>query len=198
MEKNYWNNYYTVNNLPFENSSFATFVLNYTSQNDSLLDVGCGNGRDSIYFSKNNLQVLGIDQSSKAISNLKKYEDKNLLFDIVDVKNIDLNMFDNLYLRFLLHAINEEEEDALLKWASRNVNKYIFIENRIFEDYKTKLNHYRRLEAKEVIESKIEKLGFKILYSEVSKNFSSYKKHYNVEDLKIDPLLLRLVASKVQ
>ena len=117
-----------------------------------------GNGRDSIYFSKNNLQVLGIDlESSNFISNLKKYEDKNLLFDIVDVKKYRfMNMFDNLYLRFLLYAIRIKE-DAFIKMGLYKVNKYIFIENRIFEDYKTKLN--TTLEAKEVIESKIEKIG---------------------------------------
>ena len=33
----------------------------------SLIDIGCGNGRDSIFFSKNNFHVTGIDISQKAI-----------------------------------------------------------------------------------------------------------------------------------
>ena len=37
-----------------------------------MFDIGCGNGRDTIFFNRLNLNCYGIDQSSKAIEINKK------------------------------------------------------------------------------------------------------------------------------
>jgi len=60
---NYWNSYYN-NNVKFKESSFARFVkkkINKVKKNAKLIDIGCGNGRDSFFFSKNGLKVTAID-----------------------------------------------------------------------------------------------------------------------------------------
>ena len=73
----------------------------------------------------------------------------------------------------------------------------IFIETRVEEEatVNTKQDHFRRYFKEEDFLKKILNLGFEILYSETSHNFSKYKKLYNVSDLNNDPLLLRAVIS---
>ncbi len=56
-----------------------------------IMDIGCGNGRDSIYFSQNGLEVTGVDASEEAISYLNQYNMKNSMFvcdDFVTCKSI--------------------------------------------------------------------------------------------------------------
>ena len=46
---NYWNNYYD-NFEKFKESSFARFVKKKIKKNSKIIDIGCGNGRDSFFF----------------------------------------------------------------------------------------------------------------------------------------------------
>ena len=52
----YWDNFYKKKKLTLKPSKFAIFckkiLKNYKG---TLYDIGCGNGRDSIYFNKNNI-----------------------------------------------------------------------------------------------------------------------------------------------
>src|SRR5437870_4336134 len=61
----YWDKFYKAGNNTFAPSSFAEFVIKsgYLKAGDSLLDVGCGNGRDTFYFLSNGINALGIDGS---------------------------------------------------------------------------------------------------------------------------------------
>ena len=119
---------------------FSSFVIKKIEKDKSLLDVGCGNGRDSIFFSDKKIKTTGIDYSDIAISNLKKYENSYLKFTVADIENINSSLgsikFDYAYCRFLLHSIDELTEQALFKWMSENIAQYIFIETRIEEDLK--------------------------------------------------------------
>ena len=44
---NYWDKYYSKHQT-FNNSDFVEFSKPFIK--DSVIDIGCGNGRDSIYF----------------------------------------------------------------------------------------------------------------------------------------------------
>ena len=62
-EIEYWNNFYHSFTVK-ESSDFSKFVMNYFKDHslDKILDAGCGNGRDSIFFSTK-YNVIGIDNS---------------------------------------------------------------------------------------------------------------------------------------
>jgi len=198
--KNFWDNYYKNKKSIFTNSPFSKFVKKYLNENSSIIDIGCGDGRDSIYFAKNKIFTEGVDISKKAIEINKKYENKFLKFTLLDLREINRihNIYDFAYCRFLFHSISKDIEDNLLIWLSNNIKNLIFIETRISdEEFKNaKLDHYRRYFNEEDFKNKLKSLEFKIIYSKASKNFSRYKKEYDVKDLKHDPLLLRMIISK--
>lgn len=196
---NYWNNYYLKKSKVLPNSDFSLFVKPKLQQNSTLIDIGCGDGRDSIYFSQNKVFTTGVDISDEIIKKNNLNLNKYLEFKVLDLENIsNLNeKYDFAYCRFLFHAINENIEDELFNWFKKNINSKIFIETRV-KDSKQKIikeSHYRRYFKEEYFVDKVKKAGFEILYKESSRNFSKYKNIYNVKDVNHDPLLLRMVIA---
>ncbi len=198
MDKNFWEQYYSINKEPFQPSSFAREVIQNISKNSTLLDVGCGNGRDSIFFANNSIKTTGIDQSETVIKNLKKYENSHLIFRVDDINNLKEQKYDYAYCRFLLHSLNENEEDALLAWIKGNISKKIFVESRVDIDKEKyeKTTHYRRLMNIDKFCKKLELYQFKIEGQEISDKFSIYENKYNVSDVVFNPMLIRLIISK--
>ena len=195
----FWNKYYTESKKILPNSNFAEFTKKYLQKEESLIDIGCGDGRDSVFFSKQNIFTTGVDFSNLAIEKNTKLENFYLKFEHLNLNDIQSyeNFFDYAYCRFLFHAINVDIENSLFIWFKQNIKKMIFIETRVQEEstVKKENDHFRRYFREEDFLNKILKHRFKILYSETSTNFSKYKKVYNVTDLTHDPLLLRVVIS---
>lgn len=116
--------FYENNNKPFPPSEFAKFVLNYLEDGKNLVELGCGNGRDSIFFASNKIKVFGIDQVIGEIEFLnKEFQSDNLKFMCLDFTNLYLDYkFDYVYSRFTLHSIDEEAEDRVLTWVLNHLN----------------------------------------------------------------------------
>ena len=192
---NYWNSYYN-NNIKFKESSFARFVkkkINKVKKNAKLIDIGCGNGRDSFFFSKNGLKVTAIDISNKAIANNSLQQDPNLKFIRLDVaRNIMSGKFDLIYCRFFLHAINDEAKNKLVlllkKIKKKNTLAFFEFRNhkdKIFKKKGRKHNdiiefekgHFRRvINPNEFIKKIKNKIKCKVVYKRSSKNLSIVKK----------------------
>ena len=79
----FWNSYYKVS-FADENSSFSKWILKKTNNKNNIIDIGCGNGRDTFFFSKYFKNVYGADMSKIAINkNQIKTKDnyfKNIVF----------------------------------------------------------------------------------------------------------------------
>jgi 2-polyprenyl-3-methyl-5-hydroxy-6-metoxy-1,4-benzoquinol methylase len=70
-KNDYWDLFYN-NNKPLLPSQFATFIANeYLGIKSTVIDVGCGNGRDSLFFMNLGFKVIGIDASKKAIESIQ-------------------------------------------------------------------------------------------------------------------------------
>ena len=192
---NYWNNFYG-GKKKFRESSFARFVLKKIKKRKNLkiIDIGCGNGRDSFFFSKKKFYVTGIDISNKAIKENMTNENKYLKFLRFDIEKNKLNKkFDIIYIRFFLHAINTNGEKNLLNLI-KNISKkgsLVFFEFRNWRDTifgKSKIyknneiiefekGHYRRIiDPKVFIQLFLKKIKSKLLYFKSSKNLSIVKK----------------------
>ncbi len=52
----YWNQYYKKGEAPSEGSTFAASVLCHIDKEHDLLELGCGNGRDAFFFSRNGVK----------------------------------------------------------------------------------------------------------------------------------------------
>ena len=50
--RSYWENYYRENPDPNGESPFARFVSGFISAEDKMYELGCGNGRDSVFFGR--------------------------------------------------------------------------------------------------------------------------------------------------
>lgn len=202
----YWNQYYEKNLQEIQRpSNFAETILPHLKSGKSLLDLGCGNGRDSIYFMECGLQVTGIDASEEAINKLNALGMENSNFicdDFVSSKALYQLQYDYIYSRWTMHAISERQEDELL-WNVSDALKeggLFFIEARSIHDElygKGKCvdkdafiyhNHFRRFIDREVFIEKLRRYGFQVVSVEEGKNFSKTEKS--------NPVLLRITASK--
>tara|TARA_B100000029_G_scaffold180213_1_gene177895 strand:+ start:159 stop:797 length:639 start_codon:yes stop_codon:yes gene_type:complete len=193
---NYWESFYKKK-INFKESTFAKFVykkIKNKKLNGTLIDIGCGNGRDSVFFSKKNFKVLGIDIAKNAVKNELIYKKKNLTFKKFDIeKNTMSKKFDYIYSRFFLHAINDNTENKLIYLIRRlkKKNSYIFFEFRNHKDniFRNKKiikhnqilqfenGHYRRIiDPKKFIEKFFKKIKCKVIYNKSSKNLSVVKK----------------------
>ncbi len=203
--KAYWKEYYKNNPNPVEPSSFAKFISGFICPGKSLVELGCGNGRDAVFFAKNNIQTTAIDQVEEEMDYLnKKYSLYNLDFKTEDFTNLDCDQtYDYIYSRFTLHSIDQEAEARVLKWIGsqlnkkgkfflevRSINDPMFTKGDKISDNENVTTHYRRyLDLNETIK-KIEKNGLTVIYKLESQGLSPYG-----DD---DPMLIRLVAVKVE
>jgi ubiquinone/menaquinone biosynthesis C-methylase UbiE len=101
-------------------SDFKRYVVK------TLLELGCGQGRDSIFFASNGLNVHAIDSSKVAIENInQKIKEKNIAlhlshFEVRQDLPFDSNYFDALYSHMFYNMrFTDEELSYLFKESSR-------------------------------------------------------------------------------
>lgn len=78
--------------------NFSNFIKEkLTSLKDiNVLDIGCGNGRNSFYLAAQNFSVIGLDFSAKAINKAKGKTKENTDFFVADLGN-KWNFADNYF-----------------------------------------------------------------------------------------------------
>ncbi len=147
----YWNDYYARRRpeepwslLP---SQFATYVANETSPG-RMLEIGCGNGRDTLFFTSVGYQVQGVDYCQTAIGicrdraqglGLKAEFETLNLYDVAQVTAFAADhaeAYDTVYARFFVHAITELGEEELFKLCAAVLKPggRAFLEFRTTED----------------------------------------------------------------
>jgi tellurite methyltransferase len=121
IDKNYWNNYYSINSETKINSSFSEFISSFLTEDDRMIELGCGDGRDAFYFAKKGLVVHAIDQSEEIIKVNKTKNTDGVFFHCADF-TIDPVFLDrdqrvkHVYSRFTLHSINKIDFESTLDW----------------------------------------------------------------------------------
>lgn len=173
----YWNKFYKKFNLA-KPSSFAEFVykkIKVKKKLLSIIDIGCGNGRDTFFFLKKGFLTVGLDKSKVAIVKNKKKNKNFVKFDICK-KNFLKKKYDIIYCRFFLHSINSKQEsiffDNLKKISKKNTT--IYLEFRTDKDPLLKkgqflslnervFGHYRRFININQFKEAVALKGFKII-----------------------------------
>ena len=208
-DRSYWDSFYKKGNTYNAPSKFAEYVLKYTKSGRKLLELGCGNGRDSLFFASKKLHVVGIDSAQEIINKLREDNEKeDALFvcdDFTIASTLYQQQYDYCYSRFTLHAINEKQQESLLKnvYNSLKTSKeggYFFIEVRSINDEifgKGELagrnayvyeGHYRRFIVKTELEEQLKEYGFAIIETAEERKFAPFGDQ--------DPLIIRIVAKK--
>lgn len=191
----YWNQYYKKNGAPEKQSLFAEWVLDKFVKNkigSHLLELGCGNGRDSEYFFRHGLNVTAIDASEVSVQILqRKFENENINFicdDFVCSSFVYCSQYDYVYSRFSLHAINEVQEIELINNVHKALREkgYFFVEVRSVNDELYGKGepvgtdefiydgHYRRFIQIEKLKKRLMDVGFDIVSSEEKRGFAPY------------------------
>jgi SAM-dependent methyltransferase len=84
--------------------------------NSSILDAGCGNGRNLVYFLRNGNEVFGVDQNPEAIKQVRalamalapKLPVENFQISSIEQMPFDSNRFDAVICSAVLHFAQNE------------------------------------------------------------------------------------------
>ena len=201
----YWNRYYRNKVCSTKPSPFAQYVATLVEPGKQMVDLGCGNGRDTLYFAGLGLKVIGIDLSLSAIQMLESQNAANASFfcgDFICHSNHTLECYDYAYSRFTIHAINPKQETMLLQtmYHALKPGGKFFVEVRSVHDPlygKGKQvernaffydNHYRRFIVLDELVQSLERCGYRIEYAKEQTGFAPYGND--------DPPVIRVVAVK--
>ncbi len=201
----YWNQYYKNRICSEEPSPFAQYVATLVQPGRKLVELGCGNGRDAVYFASQGLLVTALDLSLEAIETLSARNIPGAQFICADFIAADCHApscYDYAYSRFTLHAINQKQETMLLRAMFRSLKPggKLFIEvrsvndplfgkgrqlerNAFFYD-----NHYRRFIVLSELLDHLQAEGYRVEYARESTGFAPYGND--------DPPVIRVVAVK--
>lgn len=212
----YWEKAYATTthlNIPKQSSPFCDFVVSHPLflKDGDLLELGCGNGRDSFKLASTGVQITAIDASTNAIEAntlALKTEDSDkpsaLKFQAVKIESSEslqeFNHVKQVYARFFIHAIPPHVEAIVLKFLEGlQMGSTLFFEYRTTKDplleksQKIGVNegiytHYRRFIDHEAFIKELKAKGYVVDYEAEADDFSV------VEGDK--PFLGRVIAHK--
>ena len=127
MQDSFWNSHYQAFSLQ-EPSGFASYCLQgQLRASDTVVELGCGNGRDGLALGQTVSRYTGLDACAVAVSNFQKVVSgldqgvsSKMAVQQADFTDLDFNTFGEgakrlvIYSRFSLHSINYQEADRLL------------------------------------------------------------------------------------
>lgn len=93
----------------------------------TVLDLGCGQGRDSIFLASLGYQVTAVDNSKIGVTQMIKKSKKqklNVKSIVADIINLKLNeKFDTILFDMLLHSFEKSQQSEILRKYSDSLNK---------------------------------------------------------------------------
>ncbi len=183
MNKEYWEKFYRDNKIISEPTEFAKFCLPYIPNNTLLLDIGCGNGRDTYFFAEKD-NVIGAYGIDTAI--LNKHNEK-VAFGQMSFTELDITCFNVVYSRFFLHSITYNEVFDII--TKLQPDQLFMAEYRIVGDEpKLYPDHKRHLVDHDKLFNDLASAGFEILYQATGRDMAKYKTE--------NPLVGRIIAKK--
>jgi len=165
-----------------------------------LLELGCGQGRDPIFFASNGLDVYALDSSKVAIENIKqKMRGKNISFHLsqIEVRQtlpFDSSHFEAVYSHMFYNMrFTDEELNFLFKESSRVLKNNGLLYFSVRSDKDVLYNKGKK------IDSNIYEInGFQIRFFTKPQIKSFLSNHFeikNIEESYEEPVSLYLVFS---
>nr|WP_288499623.1 class I SAM-dependent methyltransferase [uncultured Pseudomonas sp.] len=194
----YWDAFYGRSSLPLPSlpSQFAAFALGEMfalgaeEKVDGVIEFGCGNGRDSHFFSAYGFDLLALDASAEAIELCRSFSHQpRARFEQCRATEararIEGFLSDKrrvaVYARFFLHAIREEEQNDFLNLLGGLLPAgcLLFLEYRTVADAEQEKvfgdGHYRRYLDHLATLTSIEAVGFTVCYEIEGRGLAKYR-----------------------
>lgn len=131
------------------------YIEDYLSDNDSIIDIGAGAGRYSLYFKNKGYDVTAVEYVRPNIGKIKA-KDKDL--KVIEASAVDLSMFKDkqfdIAIMFgpMYHLYSKQDKIKALNEAKRISKKYIFVTYIMNEysviEYAFKDNNYKDIKDK--------------------------------------------------
>ena len=194
----YYHILYKSRNKNEANDFIKNIISNLSlNSNETVLDLGCGNGRHSISLSKYFKLVHGIDISSENITLAKKNKIENLKFFISDMRNFDTKTkygyIFNLFTSFGYFKKNEDNINVL-KRCNNHLKKdgLLFIDFLNSEKIKMTINGLKETINFDGVEFNIHKKvvdnyvvkTIEIVDGDLTFNFQEKVQLFKIEDFK--------------
>jgi len=178
---------------------------------NKILELGCGEGKDSVFFAKNGYEVFSLDCSEKAIKSFEENIVKNdvkklvhpILYDITIPLKFDDETFDVVFAHLSLHYFDDQTNTKIFTEIRRvlKVGGLLFVRVKSTEDQlygkgkkieedMFEFGHIRHFFSKEYLMSKIK--GFKILSIAQTKE----KSDYSVKSVSRESVFWELIGEK--
>ncbi len=211
VEEIYWANFYAKVEYT-SGSTFQEWVNAREGMTEHVVDIGCGDGRDSYAFGQAGRHVTGLDRSHIGVRHADKKAHDMGMYPRVQFQACDVGEAEPLtavlsgateragsapvtfYARFFLHSIPEDVQETLMGTVAsvaRSGDKFA-AEFRTTGDAdlaKVHTKHYRRFQDGWAFGNALrEKYGFDVEFEVEDTGFSPYKDE--------DPVLYRVVATK--
>ncbi len=197
----YWGGYYGRREAPVLPSQFAVFVANEVLTGElpaarTIVDVGCGNGRDTLFFLRHGFRVRGLDRSSEAIaacqeglaahdSGVRSHgafrhgaadsrESWDWLGEVADGPVL-------IYARFFFHAIDRRAESAVLAEAATLLGQRGGV---LCAEFRTHLDetaakatptHFRRFIVPDDFARQVEDAGMHVIWRTEGHGMAKYR-----------------------
>lgn len=201
----YWQTFYKTKAaaVPSEPSAFARWVASHDPRPTSVVDVGCGTARDSLWLSGQGIDVLGCDYAPAGLSfATKRAAEQGVsatfrrlnLYDLRQLLTVGSlvareRVADAVYARFLVHALEDDGRRNLWRF-SRSVLRRS--RGRVYLEFRTEATehefgeHYRQFVQPEVVEAELASYGFVVEHCENRHGLAVHKHE--------DPKVCRMVA----
>lgn len=206
MHREYWDEFYrarAVDFVPGTPSPFSGWVRPQLTQ-DVLVEIGCGTGRDGLWFAEQGHRVVGVDYADAAVAecnaraaartldarfqvcNLYETRDMLALVDELAGRRPDV------YARFLLHSLEDRGRANLL----RVLRGLLTGGGRAFLEFRTDADaaarhvledHFRRYVSLAEVCREVEAAGLRVDHCEEGPGFAPYREE--------DPVCARMVIS---
>jgi SAM-dependent methyltransferase len=189
-----------------EPSPFARWVHDREPAAESIVDIGCGTGRDSLWFARNGHDVLGLDYipaATERAGNAAREDDlpaRFTTFNLYDTRQVlgigaelaHREIAPILYGRFLIHALEDQGRRNLWRVADMCLRRG----GKFYLEFRTGLDagkehefgeHFRKYLDPDAVATEIEATGGQIEHHEAGHGLAVYKNE--------DPHVCRLVAT---
>jgi SAM-dependent methyltransferase len=201
----YWNGTYAATTGVLEPSPFAVHAgQTLRGKARSILEVGCGNGRDAAYFASLGFDVTATDTSEAAIDLCKRLHATSgirFVANAISALAPAAGSYDAVYSRFVLHAMTAAEEAEFLSFAyrvlrpqglllveCRSINDPLARKGEVLSPTERIHGHYRRFIVLDELTESLRALGYRLTDVIERKGLAVFRDE--------DPMVIRVTCTK--